>query len=103
MPSFWVLRYNEKETGATLFFIDEKIDAGQIFLQRRISIEEADTVESIIRKTKQLGADLIIEAIEKIERGNIVKKTIDIKKGCYCGWPKRSDVIEFKKLGKRFR
>ena len=38
MPSFWVLKNGERETGVSVFFVDEGIDSGPILVQKRIEI-----------------------------------------------------------------
>lgn len=103
MPSFWVLANNEKESGATLFFVNEKIDAGDILIQRTFLIGTEDTLDSQICRSKRLGAEMVVEAIEKINRGEVETQPLDVSNGNYYGWPKRGDVIRFIKLGRRFR
>lgn len=65
MPTFWVLKNNEKETGVSVFFVDEGIDSGPIVVQRRVALNGQSQRELIIQ-TKQIGMKCIIEAIEKI-------------------------------------
>ena len=38
-PINWVIMNNEKITGVTTFFIDDKIDTGDILIQEKIKIE----------------------------------------------------------------
>ena len=35
MPTFWVLKNNEKYTGVSVFFVDKGIDSGPIIVQRK--------------------------------------------------------------------
>jgi methionyl-tRNA formyltransferase len=103
MPSFWVLANAEREAGITLFFVNEKIDAGDVLVQRKYSIEPGDTLDSIIARSKKIGSDMVLEAIDKIEKGNTGTRPLDMKKGRYFGWPKRDDVRRFIGNGRRFR
>ena len=38
MPTFWVMKNNEKYTGVSVFFVDEGIDSGPIIVQEKIEI-----------------------------------------------------------------
>lgn len=70
-PINWVLINGEKETGVTTFFIDKKIDTGNIILQKKISVSFTDNAKSLHDKLMIVGAELIIETVEKIIHGNI--------------------------------
>ncbi len=70
-PINWAIINGEKETGATTFFIDDKIDTGAILLQKKTSITEEDTAGTLHDKLMHLGADLVLETINKLEKGEI--------------------------------
>ncbi|MBC8768421.1 methionyl-tRNA formyltransferase [Arenibacter sp. BSSL-BM3] len=71
-PINWAIINGEKETGVTTFFIDDKIDTGEILLQKKTSISDTETAGSLHDKLMYLGADLVLETINKIERKEIV-------------------------------
>ena len=64
-PINWVLINGEKHTGITSFFINDKIDQGDIILQKKISIDKNMTAA-------QLHNQMIIDGIE------ITNKTIEL-------------------------
>jgi methionyl-tRNA formyltransferase len=101
MPSFWVLKNNEKETGVSVFFVDEGIDSGPILVQKRVEIGNK-TQSELIEFTKKLGMDSIIEAIEKINVENYELIPNPEAEMTYFSFPTRKEVLEFLKLGKRF-
>ena len=103
MPSFWVLANNEKEAGITLFFVNEKIDGGDVIIQRKYNILPDDTLDSFIRHSKKIGAEMVVEAIEKINENNVETYPLDTDKGNYYGWPTKEDVLRFLGHGRRFR
>ena len=70
MPSFWVLKNNERETGVSVFFVDKGIDSGPILVQKKLPISEKMSQAELIKKSKKLGMDAIIEAINLIHNGN---------------------------------
>ncbi|VAX30920.1 Methionyl-tRNA formyltransferase [hydrothermal vent metagenome] len=103
MPSFWMLANNENEAGSTLFFVNEKIDAGDVLVQRKFPVHPDDTLESFIRRSKRIGAEMVVEGVGKIDRGKAETYPLDMSKGNYYGWPKREDVKRFLDNGRRFR
>ncbi len=103
MPSFWVLSNNEREAGITLFFVNEEIDAGDVLIQRKYRISPDETLDSLIARSKKIGSELVLDAIDRIKRGDKETRPLDMKKGRYFGWPKRDDVRRFISNGRRFR
>ncbi|HHH55150.1 MAG TPA: formyl transferase, partial [Bacteroidetes bacterium] len=61
MPTFWVLKNNEKLTGVSVFYVDEGIDSGPIIVQECVEIGNK-TQEELIKHTKKLGMVAIIKA-----------------------------------------
>lgn len=68
-PIQWSVLNGEKETGVTIMKMDEGIDTGDIIFCRSIPIEEDDTALSMFEKLSDLGAEMITDAMEKIEKG----------------------------------
>jgi len=101
MPTFWVMRNNEKETGVSVFFVDEGIDSGPIIVQKRVTIGDM-SLDQLIRHTKQVGMDAILEAIDLIERGGYTLIENREEEKTYFSFPTGADVKEFKRRGKRF-
>ena len=61
-----VLRNGDMETGCTIHFVTEEVDAGPILIQRKCAVTGEDTVESLKTKVQQLEGMAFIEAIEMI-------------------------------------
>ena len=101
MPSFWVLKNNEKKTGVSVFLVDKGIDSGPILVQNEIQIGNMTQAE-LIRETKLLGMKAIIEAIHLIQDNTVKLIPNPDKDATYFSFPKREDVREFKRAGKKF-
>jgi len=101
MPNFWQMYHNEKSVGMTIHEINPKIDDGRIILQREVDIDQGETLDALIKRTKRIGAHLMIEAIEMIRRGKVKYVDNRADEGTYFSFPKREDVREFKKRGKK--
>ena len=59
----------EKKTGVTIIKMNEKLDAGDIILQKESEINETDTSETLSGKLAAMGAELLIESMQLIEKG----------------------------------
>jgi len=101
MPTFWAMKNNEKYSGVSVFFVDEGIDSGPILVQKKVEIGNR-TLEELIRYTKKVGMDAIIEAIELIYEGSYELINNDASKKSYYTFPTRRDVKEFINSGKKF-
>lgn len=101
MPSFWVLRYGEEETGVSVFLVDEGIDSGPIICQERVLIQKMSQIE-LIRTTKLVGMKCIIKALQSLKCGDVELIPNDDAEKSYFGFPTRSDVLAFKRAGARF-
>lgn len=70
-PIHWAVIKGEKETGSTVFFLDEKVDTGKIIAQNRTEIGPLETTGDIYNRLKESGADLLIQSIDKIADGTV--------------------------------
>jgi len=74
-PINYAIINGEKESGATTFFLDKKIDTGRIILQKKCSIADTDDAGDLHDRLMDLGGDLVVETLDLIASGNY--KTID--------------------------
>lgn len=102
LPVFWALFNDEKKIGSTIHKVSETIDAGDIILQDTFSVTEEDTLETCIGKGKVLGANLALRAMELIEKGTLNAIKMDLNQGNYYTFPKRKDIVDFKKKRRIF-
>jgi len=73
-PINWAIMNGESKTGVSTFFIDEKIDTGEMILQEEIAIEPDETAGSLHDKLMNLGSQLVLKTVALIER-NTIKTT----------------------------
>ncbi|UCE18402.1 MAG: methionyl-tRNA formyltransferase [Gemmatimonadota bacterium] len=76
-PIQWALIRGEKRTGVTTFFIDERIDTGNLILQKEMGIDENETAGQLHDKLALLGAEVLMETVELIGLGRAVRKPQD--------------------------
>lgn len=73
----------EKETGITIIYMGVGIDTGDMILQASLPIAPKETGGSLFDKMAVLGADLLLEALDKIEDGTAVRIPQDEEKATY--------------------
>jgi len=60
----------QDETGVTIMYMAEKLDAGDIISQKAIAIEQTDTTGILFEKLSVVGRDLLSETLPTILSGN---------------------------------
>jgi methionyl-tRNA formyltransferase len=99
MPTFWVLKNEDSNTGVTLYQLTEGIDDGPIIASKEFALTPKLTQSKLVRELKILANDLVIESIDMVGDIKNYKKS---KGGSYFKFPSREDVIEFKKNNQKF-
>ena len=101
LPSFWYLYHEEKIGGATVHFMSSAIDDGDICEQGSVDISDCDSMFQLMKKTKLLGGELMVQAIQHCAMGTMTVKPNKTEEGCYFTWPTVEQAREFRKKGKR--
>ncbi|MHC9087871.1 methionyl-tRNA formyltransferase [Tenacibaculum sp. IMCC1] len=70
-PINWAIINGETKTGVTTFFIDDKIDTGEIILQSEVTIKENEIVGKLHDRLMHLGAKLVAETLDLIAKGDV--------------------------------
>lgn len=69
-PIHWAIINGLKETGVSTFYINEKIDCGEIIEQKRVPISKNENTGELYIKLKKIGAITILSTLEKISNKN---------------------------------
>lgn len=69
-PLVWAMIHGEKETGITLFHLDDGVDTGDVIGQESFPIEHEDTILEVMRKMEQKAAVLIKRYFQMLENGS---------------------------------
>ncbi|MCS7298221.1 MAG: methionyl-tRNA formyltransferase [Bacteroidia bacterium] len=70
-PIPWTIIAGEKETGITIFRIQEGIDTGAVVLQRAYPLPEEWDAGQLTQFLSEIGADLLLEALEGLAMGTL--------------------------------
>lgn len=99
MPSFWTLYNKEKITGTTVHYMDSKIDNGSILGQKVVNIDPNETMFTLIKKTKNIGGDLMVEVLNALHHNTLIPKENKVEEKKYYTWPTIENFRNFRKKG----
>jgi methionyl-tRNA formyltransferase len=102
-PIQWSLINGEQKTGLTTFKLAEKVDTGNVYLQKEVEIFPEDNFGTLHDKLSELGSDLVLDTVALIESGIFELKKQDnslatpapkiTKEICKIDWNKSADEI----------
>jgi methionyl-tRNA formyltransferase len=73
-PIQWAILRGEEQTGVTIMQMNERMDAGDILLQRTTPIGADETYGELQTRLAQLGADALREAIARLHAGTLSRR-----------------------------
>lgn len=71
-PIQWSVINGDRETGVTIMQMNEGVDTGDILYQKAIPIGIDDTAESIFDRLAVLGADMLLEVMDRLPEGDLI-------------------------------
>jgi len=101
-PSFWTLLHDEEQTGITVHYMHEDLDAGDVVRQRPLSIRDDDTLHSLNERVAETGSDILVTALKDIRSESVTTESIRTDEGSYYSAPTREDVRRFLDRGNQF-
>lgn len=101
-PTFWTLLNDEDQTGLTVHYMDEDLDAGDIILQQPLAIRTDESQHSLHKRIAAEGAEVLLAALEQIRVDSVDATPMDSENGSYYSMPEREDVREFLSRGNTF-
>jgi methionyl-tRNA formyltransferase len=76
-PAAWTIINGEKESGITTMQLVEKMDAGDIYLQRSIAVARDETTGSLQSKLTPIGSELLLETLRRLKDGSLCASVQD--------------------------
>jgi methionyl-tRNA formyltransferase len=70
-PINWAIINGETVSGVSTFFIDEKIDTGDMILQEEVEIAPTDTAGDLHDTLMTVGSQLVLKTVKQIELGTV--------------------------------
>jgi methionyl-tRNA formyltransferase len=100
MPNFWTMLHNEPQAAVTVHYMVEKLDAGDILVQLAVPIHPADSLHDLMVRSKRIGSQALLEAVDKIEQGTATSQSMDTSRATYFSFPKRVDAQRLRQMGR---
>ncbi|OZM58545.1 methionyl-tRNA formyltransferase [Lottiidibacillus patelloidae] len=99
-PIHYSILDGKKETGITIMYMVEKLDAGDILTQVTVPIQDDDHVGTLHDKLSVAGAKLLSETIPLLIEGNVTPKKQDNEKVTYA-WniTREQEKVDWNKSG----
>tara|TARA_B110000263_G_C15292562_1_gene504054 strand:- start:1008 stop:1925 length:918 start_codon:yes stop_codon:yes gene_type:complete len=89
----WPIIMGKKETGLSIFWPDDGLDTGPILLQKKVVIEDTDTLGTLyFKKLYPMGVDALVEAVNLVSKGTAPKIKQEQELATYEGWCKSKDA-----------
>ena len=70
-PIQWAILNGEEKSGVTIMQMDEGLDTGDMLLKGEVAIDDEDTADTLHDKLSECGANLIVEALKLLEKGEL--------------------------------
>ena len=90
-PIQWAIARGESVTGATIMYMDEGMDTGDIICQRSIAIGPSETAGELHDRLSGVGADLLTETMASIRAGSVSRMPQDNSLATYAPLLKNKD------------
>ena len=79
-PYQWAIANGDVETGVTVLYVTEKMDAGDIIVQERVPIRDEDTAVSLEPLLAEVGAALLLRALDELRANRVARVPQDESK-----------------------
>ncbi len=73
-PIQWAILNGDTQTGVTTMYMDEGLDTGDIILTKEVEVGEEETTGELWKKLSKIGAELLVQTLQQIEKGNAPRK-----------------------------
>ena len=93
VPVNWAIIHGETETGATLHYMTEKPDNGDIVAQQAVPILPDDTASEVFNKVTVAAEIALHNVLPKLLAGTAPRMKQDLSKGAYFGGRKAEDGV----------
>ncbi len=70
-PINWSIIKGEKETGVTTFFLQQRVDTGNVIMQEKTPIDLAENASDLARRLAVIGAQVVVDTLHLIASGSV--------------------------------
>ncbi len=99
LPTFWQLLNGEPAAVITVHRMVEKLDAGEVLATAPFPLRKQDSLDRVMRGTKQEGARLFVSVLRDLRNGTAKGRELDMGRAGYFRFPTPEDARAFRRLG----
>lgn len=99
MPTFWQLFQGERSVGLTVHYMSEKLDDGHALLQEHLPVEENESLDHLIRRSKRHAAHCLAKVLQQIGTNSVSLRPLKHKPSSYFTFPTLAEIREFRRRG----
>jgi methionyl-tRNA formyltransferase len=85
VPVNWAIIHGERQTGASLHYMEKKPDAGDLVDQQAVPILPDDTASEVFAKVTVAAEQVLDRSLPALVLGAAARKPLDLKAGSYYG------------------
>lgn len=82
-PINWAILDGETETGVSIMYMAEELDAGDVILQKTTAIDDRENAQQLTERLAQLGADALSETVVSLANGTATRTPQDESQQTY--------------------
>jgi len=79
-PMQYALLNGDNEAGVSIMYVTARLDAGDVILSKSIPLSENETFGEVHNRLADLGAEALVEALDLIESGHVMRIPQDEQK-----------------------
>ena len=98
-PYVWALANNEDHSAATIHYMEEGLDEGDIIVQQKVDVVKNDSAFSLFFRCCLEAASLLCKVVDDIESESVQSYQQDLSKKTYFSWPSKECVRQLKANG----
>lgn len=84
-PMNWAIINGEEEATASIHFVTEEIDAGDVIAEKTLDIDTDDTIADLRQKTLEAFPRMLVDVVKRIRDGRVDPRENDPSEGTYWG------------------
>ncbi len=82
-PIQWAILSGDAETGVTTMLTDKGLDTGDMLLKAKTPIGSGDTAGTLTERLSHIGAELLVETLNRLEAGDCPREKQDESQSTY--------------------
>ncbi len=88
-----IILRGDRETAVTVQTLALEMDSGDILLQKPLAIHERETCDSLTARVAELGAEYLVDVVNKMERNGLTPVPQDHNKATFCSLIGKNDGL----------